>query len=120
DLYAPLAPVACVGVLMPPQRALSVFGEFPGIAEQIEQDLPQPHRVPRRGAELISGFDDEPILVLLRELPRRADDLIDERRQIHRLGAELELAGLDLREVEHLIDKAEQVRAGAVHAIERL
>jgi len=33
---------------------------------------------------------------------------------------ELELAGLYLRQVEHLVDEAEQVRAGAVHALQRL
>ena len=35
-------------------------------------------------------------------------------------GTELELAGFDLGEVEHLVDEAEQVVAGAVHALERL
>ena len=35
-------------------------------------------------------------------------------------GIELELAGLDLGEVEHLVDEAEQVGAGAMHAAQRL
>ena len=47
-------------------------------------------------------------------------DLVDQRRELHRLRIELELAGLDLGEVEHLVDEAEQVRAGAVHALQRL
>src|SRR5215216_6762047 len=34
---------------------------------------------------------------------------VDQQGQIHRLGIELELAGVDLREVEHLVDEAEQV-----------
>ena len=34
-------------------------------------------------------------------------------------GIELELAGLDLGEVQHLVDEAEQVGAGAMHALER-
>src|SRR5436190_11506131 len=41
-------------------------------------------------------------LVLLCELTGGADHLVDERRELHRLRIELELAGLDLREVEHL------------------
>ena len=65
-------------------------------------------------------LDDEAVLVLLGELARGADDLVDQRRQIHRLRAELELAGLDLGEVEHLVDEAEQVGAGAMHALQRL
>ena len=47
-------------------------------------------------------------------------DLVDQRRELHRLRIELELAGLDLGEVEHLVDEAEQVVAGAVHALQRL
>ena len=35
-------------------------------------------------------------------------------------GIELELAGLDLGEVEHLVDETEQVGAGAMHALQRL
>ena len=47
-------------------------------------------------------------------------DLVDQRRELHRLRIELELAGLDLGQVEHLVDEAEQVSAGAVHALQRL
>jgi hypothetical protein len=47
-------------------------------------------------SEVLFGFDDEPVLVLLGELSRGADDLIDKPSQIHRLGIELELAGFDL------------------------
>ena len=35
------------------------------------------------------------------------------------VGVELELAGLDLGEVEDLVDEAEQMAAGAVHAAQR-
>ena len=65
-------------------------------------------------------FDDEPVLVLLGKLARGADDLLDQRRQAHRFRTELELAGFDLRQVEHLVDEAEQMRAGTVHAAQRL
>jgi hypothetical protein len=57
-------------------------------------------------------LDDEAIVVLLGELSRSADDLVDEFRQIHRLGIEFELAGFDLREVEYLVDEAEEVGRG--------
>jgi hypothetical protein len=36
------------------------------------------------------------------------------------LWIELELSGLDLRQIEHLVDEAEQVGAGAVHALQWL
>ena len=63
---------------------------------------------------------DQPVVVLLGELARRPDDLVDQRREVHLLGAELELAGFDLRQVEHLVDQSEQVRAGAMHTAQRL
>ena len=46
-------------------------------------------------------------------------DLVDQPGQIDRLGIELELPGLDLGEVEHLVDEAEQVGAGGIHAAQR-
>jgi hypothetical protein len=42
------------------------------------------------------------------------------RRQRHHLRTEFELAGLDLGEVEHLVDETEQMGAGAVHALQWL
>jgi hypothetical protein len=36
------------------------------------------------------------------------------------LRIELELSGLDLGEVEHLVDETKEVGAGAVHALQRL
>jgi hypothetical protein len=50
----------------------------------------------------------------------RTDDLLDQWRQIHRLRAEFELAGLDLGEVEHLIDEAEKMGTRTVNPAQRL
>ena len=47
-------------------------------------------------------------------------DLVDQRRELHCLRIELELAGLDLGEVQHLVDEAEEVLTGAVNALQRL
>ena len=41
------------------------------------------------------------------------------RAEFHRLGIELELAGLDLRKIEYLVDEAKQVGAGGVHTAQR-
>ena len=65
-------------------------------------------------------LDQQAVLVLLGELARGADHLVDQRRELHGLRIELELAGFDLGEVEHLVDEAEQVGAGAIHALQRL
>jgi len=39
---------------------------------------------------------------------------VDQRPKLHGLGAEFELPGLNLGEVEHLVDEAEQA---AMHAL---
>ena len=68
---------------------------------------------------MLLRFDNEAIPILLGELSRGADDLIDEPSQIHRLGIELELTGFDLREVEYLVDQAQEVGSGGIHAAQR-
>ena len=62
------------------------------------------------------GLDDQAVLVLLSQLPRSANDLVNQRTQLHSLRVELELTGFNLGEIEHLVDKAEQVLTGAVNA----
>ena len=66
DEAAAIAHLACR------ELDLARFGEFAGIAEKIEQDLPQPHRVHCQCAEVILGVNDEAVLVLLGKLHLRA------------------------------------------------
>src|SRR3977135_3863123 len=54
-----------------------------------------------RGGGVAGRVDDEAVLVLLGEMAGGADHLVDQRSETHRLRAELELAGFDLRQVEH-------------------
>jgi hypothetical protein len=63
--------------------------------------------------------DDETVLVLLGKLSRGADDLIDKPDQIDTLGIQFELAGFDLREVQYLVDEAQEVSPGGIHAAQR-
>jgi hypothetical protein len=87
--HGDLDPVASVDELSRPQRHLALLGEFAGIAQQVEQDLPQPHRVHGQRPEVVRGFDHEAVLVLLGELPRGTYDFVDQRRQIHGRGIDL-------------------------------
>jgi hypothetical protein len=50
----------------------------------------------------------------LGERARRADHLVDQRREADGFRAELELAGLDLGEIKRLVDQAEQVGSGVM------
>jgi hypothetical protein len=56
-------------------------------------------------------LNDEAAFVLLGKLTGGADDLIDKPCQVNRLGIEFELAGLDLREVQYLVDETQEVGA---------
>src|SRR5262249_5727039 len=79
--------------------ALARRGELAGIAQQIEQDLPQSHGVDGEGTEIVLSLNDQPVLVLPGKLARGADDLVDEGSQLHGLRIEFQLAGLDLGEI---------------------
>ena len=68
-----LDPVAAVDHLARPQLDLALLGELAGIAQQVEQDLPQPHGVDGERAEVLRRFDRQAVLVLLGELSRGAD-----------------------------------------------
>src|SRR5215471_6831710 len=109
--------VADLGI--PEESATARFG-ITRIAQQVQEYLPQPHGVHRQCAEVLLDFNDEAVLVLLGKLSRGADDLIDQRCELHGLWIEFELSGLDFRQIEHLVDEAKKVSAGAVHALQRL
>src|SRR5262249_47769837 len=55
------------------QAHLAPLGELAGIAQQIEQNLPQPQRVDVKRAEVGGRIDDEPVLVPLGELAALPD-----------------------------------------------
>src|SRR5262249_49162505 len=72
-----LDPAASVGDPARPQPDLAFLGELAGVAEEIEQYLPQPHGVHGQCAEVPCGVNDEAVLVLLGELSGGVDDILD-------------------------------------------
>jgi hypothetical protein len=75
-----LDPVASVRHLAHPQRDLALLRELTGVAQEIEQNLLEPHGVRVERAHVLLGFDNETVFVLLDELSRGANDLINEAR----------------------------------------
>jgi hypothetical protein len=59
-----------------PQLDLALFGELAGVAQQVEQDLPQPHGVHGQLTEFLLDLDIQAVLVLLGELSCGADDFV--------------------------------------------
>ena len=115
-----LDPVAAVPDPARLQLDLALFGELAGIAQEIEQNLPQPHGVHGQGTKVLLCFDHQPVLILLGELTCGPDDLVDQGRELHGLWVEFKLTGLDLRQVEHLVDEAEKVSSSAIHPLQWL
>src|SRR6516165_9042545 len=74
-----LDPVASVNHPSRSQLDLTLFGELAGIAQQVEQYLPQPHGVHGEDTQVLLNVDNETVLVLLGKLSGGADDLVDQR-----------------------------------------
>ncbi len=91
------------------------LGELDGVVDQIGEDLAEAQRV---AAQLLGngrrhiGEELEPLVVRLLGSERgdRADHLVD----LEVGGLDVQLAGLDLREVEDVVDDREQRCAGVV------
>ena len=77
--YCKLDPIAPVDHFSHAQRHSPVLGKLASVAQQIEQDLPQPHGIDGQRAKVLLAFDDQTVLVLLGKLPRGADHLVDQR-----------------------------------------
>ena len=93
----------------------AALGELDRVVDEVGQDLAEPQRVAQqvlRDAGRDVGQELQPLVVRLLRGERRdgADDLVE----LEVGGLEVELAGLDLGEVEDVVDDGQQRRAGVV------
>ena len=92
-----------------PDHHLPFGGELHGVGTEVEQDLPDPGAVPeerRRNVRLDVDQELDPFGVGgARQDP---PDVVDDAGQVERGLLDLELAGLDLREVEDVVDDHQQ------------
>ena len=97
-------------------RDAALFRELDGVADEIDQDLPQARRVAAEMAArraIDEGAEVEALLARLgREQGHRGLDRVDE---IEVDDLDLDLAGLELRDIENVIDDGEQRIAGFAH-----
>ena len=75
---------------------------------------------PRIGAVAQRALERKPIAVLVRQRLSRDEKVARQDGKVEVLLVKLDLASLDLGEVKHVVDEAEEMLAGAVHALERL
>ena len=98
----------------------ALFGELVGVAHEVQQRLTQPHLVGMQRPDRSVAMDRDLVAVLRRQRLDGLDDLVDQRRQSESVQIKLHPPGLDLGEVEDVVDQGEQVTARAKHAVERL
>ena len=105
----------CASMVMVP-----LFGELVGVAHEVQQRLPQPHLVGMHRPDRSVAMDRDLVGVLRRQRFDGLDDIVDQRRERESFEMKLHPPGLDLGEVEDVVDQGEQVPARAEHAVERL
>ena len=109
-----LDPVA-VPSLAPPQaqRDLAVVRELGGIADQVQHRLPQLGGVEMHHAQRLgAAVDDERVGVLGGQRPAGDLHLVDELVEVEVVEEQVHLAGLDLGDVEDVVDHRQQMLAG--------
>ena len=97
------------------QRDDAGVGELEGVRQQVGEHLLEPLRVgPQRRRRCRVDVDREREPLVGRDRIERPAHGVDERRERHRFDLHGNGAGLDLREVEDVVDQREQRVAGGV------
>src|SRR3989449_6340813 len=91
-------------------RDSAAFGsEFHGIREQVQHDLPNLPLVGDDLPEMLVDRQPQRDAVTSRALAHEGQAALERGRQVERARLELHAAGLDLREVEDVVDEREQM-----------
>ena len=96
----------------------ALAGELVGVAQEVEQALLDLGLIGTEAADIAwaDHLDDIPALV-----GERLDDrqhLLDQGLNVHRLDEHIHLPGLDLRQVENVVDQSQQVPAGTLDPLQ--
>ncbi len=90
------------------------FGELEGVVDEVAEHLPQAHGIARDGARHVRGDERREVEALgPRPLAEQRRHRVGDLRRIDRDALQLQLAGLDLREIEDVVDDRQQVLSGA-------
>ena len=111
-----IAIVAAV-VALDGEADLAVLGEFCGVGEQVEDDLPDVDGVADdRGVGAEEDLDDQQVGAAGDRRAHGLDELAQGGAEVEADGVEADLAGLDLGQVEDVADDLHEVATGGLHA----
>ena len=109
------------GHLLHAHLDLTLRGELERVREQVLENLLQTFRVAgERARQRIVDLDLEGQVLRLGEVVERSFDTVAKRREGDLLGFDGDRAGLDLREVEDVVDERQQVGAGRMDVLGEL
>ena len=103
------------------QRDPTAFGrELDGVGQVVVEHLLEACRVEHQAVQRRIDVDFKVQLLVHQHAVEYRADIAHQAAQVHRLGAEVELARLDLGQVEHVVDQAQQVVAAAADVAQEL
>jgi hypothetical protein len=95
------------------------LGELDGVGEQVEQYLTQPQRIADAAGRQVGGFLQAQVEALgAGTVGDEFEGAVEHVAKRHFAGFDVQLAGVDLGEVEDFIDYAEQLVAGGEDLLE--
>ena len=98
----------------------AVLGELAGVAHQVEEHLPELGGVGVHRADAGRAFDLERVALLADERSGGGHDIADNLGEFEGLEEQLHLAGLDLGNVEDVVDEPEQMARGVEDLVQIL
>ena len=101
------------------QGDVAPFGEFDRIGEQVEQNLPQAQGVrPAGGRKVVGQFQAQGEVLGFGSLLHQFQRLAQQAGKIHGQQFDFEHPGFHFREIENVVDDAEQQAAGVGNFVE--
>ncbi|MNV16036.1 hypothetical protein D3C71_1067880 [compost metagenome] len=93
-------------------------GELDGVADQVEQDLPQPHHVAMdTRARRCGVFQIELQTATLRQWLHQTAHIIQQLLQIERLHLQFQATRFDTRQIQRVVDQPQQMFTGAADCL---
>ena len=87
----------------------SALGELDGVADEVEQDLAETIAVAMQRRRQMVGIDDQFDILACRLVAHHVDHTEQHAVDREVAAVHAQLAGFDLRQIEHVVDDAEQV-----------